>query len=258
MSLDALVGLLTVATFVVMLIIELIAPARTFDRTRAWVGIGTGFFVFGIIITALIPVLVPLEWVQQHALLDGTRLSLVAGTLVGVLVGDLTNYWTHRAAHKFNLMWRLFHQLHHSPARVDVPGSFYFHPFDILLFTFVGITTNILILGLDPRAVALANYAITFVAIFQHWNVRTPHWLGYIIQRPESHYRHHERDVHAFNYANIPMWDMVFGTYYNPRQVADDLQGRTGFDDHRRRRFWAILFCRDVHADTPAFTHFDY
>ena len=53
--------------------------------------------------------------------------------------------------------------------------------------------------------------------VFQHANIRTPGWLGYIIQRPEQHCVHHERGVHAFNYANLPLWDMVFGTFKNPR-----------------------------------------
>ena len=50
---------------------------------------------------------------------------------------------------------------------------------------------------------------------------------------------------------------MLFGTFYNPKEVASDLSGRTGFDERRRKRFVAMLFGRDVHADTPAFTHFD-
>jgi len=200
---------------------------------------------------------VPVEWVQQHALIDGTGLGVVAGTVVGVVASDFVNYWIHRAEHKFNFLWRWFHQMHHSPARVDIPGSLYFHPFDTIQFTAFGIVVNMLVLGLDPRAVALAGYGAAFMGMFQHWNIRTPYWLGYIIQRPEAHYRHHERDVHAFNYANLPFWDMLFGTFYGPREVVADLKGRTGFEDHRRTRFLAMLFGRDVHADTPAFTHFD-
>ena len=30
-------------------------------------------------------------------------------------------------------------------------------------------------------------YFTTFLSIFQHTNIRTPQWLGYIVQRPESH-----------------------------------------------------------------------
>src|SRR5260370_10151383 len=54
-----------------------------------------------------------------------------------------------------------------------------------------------------------------------HWNVKTPHWLGYIFQRPESHCIHHQEGVHAFNYSDLPMWDMLFGTYRNPLEWED-------------------------------------
>jgi sterol desaturase/sphingolipid hydroxylase (fatty acid hydroxylase superfamily) len=51
--------------------------------------------------------------------------------------------------------------------------------------------------------------------VFQHANGDTPHGLGYLIQRPQSHAIHHQRGVHAFNYADLSLWDMVFGTFRN-------------------------------------------
>ena len=56
--------------------------------------------------------------------------------------------------------------------------------------------------------------------MFQHWNVKTPRWLGYIIQRPESHGLHHELGVHARNYSDFPLWDMLMGTFVNPETSA--------------------------------------
>ena len=56
-------------------------------------------------------------------------------------------------------------------------------------------------------------------AIFQHANVRTPRWLGYFVQRPESHSLHHERGVHRDNYSDLPVFDMLFGTFRNPRAL---------------------------------------
>ena len=35
-----------------------------------------------------------------------------------------------------------------------------------------------------------------FLGTFQHANIRTPRWLGYLVQRPESHSLHHARGVH--------------------------------------------------------------
>ena len=31
------------------------------------------------------------------------------------------------------------------------------------------------------------------------------------------HAVHHERDVHAFNYCDLPVIDAIFGAYRNPR-----------------------------------------
>ena len=56
----------------------------------------------------------------------------------------------------------------------------------------------------------------SFITLFPHWNVRTPNWVGYFIQRPEEHILHHQREVHAGNYSDWPLWDKVFGTYRAP------------------------------------------
>jgi len=82
----------------------------------------------------------------------------------------------------------------------------------------------------------------TFLAMFQHANVRTPRWLGLIVQRPESHSRHHERDIHAGNYADLPIVDMLFGTFDNPRDFAR----RAGFYHGASRRIRDMLSLRDV------------
>jgi sterol desaturase/sphingolipid hydroxylase (fatty acid hydroxylase superfamily) len=256
MEFDDIIGIMILSTFVFMLAVESIWPARKFARVPGWIFVGFCFFVIIMVVNTLLPLAVPLPWVKQHALFDGTRMGLAGGAAVGIVAVTFVDYWVHRAEHKFGFLWRWVHQLHHSAERVDIPGSVYFHPIDMILLALEGIAINILILGLDPRAAAIAGFIGAFLGMLQHWNVRTPHWLGYAIQRPEAHYRHHERDVHAWNYANLPVWDILFGTFYNPRQTPDDLTTRVGFAEGRGRRFWAMLSGRDVNADIPAFTHF--
>ena len=60
--------------------------------------------------------------------------------------------------------------------------------------------------------------------MFQHWNVCTPRWLGYILQRPESHGLHHELGIHGRNYSDFPLWDSLMGTFVNP----DTFEGEVG------------------------------
>jgi sterol desaturase/sphingolipid hydroxylase (fatty acid hydroxylase superfamily) len=79
--------------------------------------------------------------------------------------------------------------------------------------------------------------------MFQHANFSTPHWLGYLIQRPESHHIHHEQGVHRYNYADLPMLDMLFGTFRNPRQLAES---ECGFYNGASSRIPEMLIGRDV------------
>ena len=137
--------------------------------------------------------------------------------------------------------------MHHSAERVDIWGALYFHPLDALGFTFVGSLALVLGFGISAEAAIIVNLLATFYGLFQHANIKTPHWLGYIIQRPESHGIHHERGVHAFNYADLPFWDMVFGTFRNPREW----EAATGFYDGASARIFSMLIGRDV-SKAPA------
>jgi sterol desaturase/sphingolipid hydroxylase (fatty acid hydroxylase superfamily) len=169
----------------------------------------------------------------------------VGGAVAGYAVLSFVAYLWHRNAHRFALMWRLFHQLHHSPQRVDMPGAALFHPFEMAVFALVSIVTTTLVLGLDPLAAALTGYIAAFYSLFQHMNVRTPRWLGYFIQRPESHCIHHQRELHNFNYSDLPLWDMLFGTFRNPGAW----QGLAGFENGPSRRLGAMLAFADVNRE---------
>ena len=80
---------------------------------------------------------------------------------------------------------------------------------------------------------------------FYHTNVRTPRWIGYIFQRPEMHRIHHQHGRHKNNYGDIVWWDMLFGTYENPKEFLHTC----GFDDAREQRLVDMLLYRDVHED---------
>lgn len=81
----------------------------------------------------------------------------------------------------------------------------------------------------------------------QHASFRTPRWLGYLIQRPESHSVHHGRGIHRYNYADLPLWDMVFGTFRNP----EGFQPKHGFYDGASERIPEMLAFRDVSTPKP-------
>jgi len=238
------VGLLIPITFFVMLAVEALRPARTFPKIRAWRFVGFGFFVALMAINIALPLALPTAWMAEHRLIDGTRLGIAGGAAVGYLAVSLAAFLWHRAEHGVPILWRTFHQLHHSPTRLDIPGSVYFHPLDVAAQTALSLAVTVLVLGLDPVAAAITGFVGAFYGIFQHWNIRTPRWLGYLIQRPESHCLHHEKNVHARNYSDLPLWDMIFGSFHNPDRFA----GEVGFEPDAARRVGAMLAFVDVHA----------
>jgi sterol desaturase/sphingolipid hydroxylase (fatty acid hydroxylase superfamily) len=104
-----------------------------------------------------------------------------------------------------------------------------------------------LVVGLSPKAASLAVLLTGLAELVYHWNVRTPHWLGYIFQRPESHCVHHQEGLHSFNYADLPLWDMLFGTFRNPKEW----QARCGFGP-LEHRLPEMLIGVDINEQFPA------
>lgn len=232
------------AMLALLIVVELLRPARTFEDVRGWRLKCIAFMPIVIAISSTIPYAMA-GVIADIKLLPGDRLGLVGGTVVGILVSELLVYWVHRAHHRVRFLWRWIHQLHHSAERVDVFGSAYFHPFEIIEGTVVGVILFNVVLGLAPEAAVLSGLWQAFNGVFQHGNISTPVWLGYLIQRPEAHAIHHQRGIHGFNYANLPLWDIVFGTFRNPRTW----QGEAGFYSGSSRHTVRMLLGRDVADD---------
>ncbi len=161
--------------------------------------------------------------------------------LFGYFVDSLFVYWWHRARHASDFCWRVFHQVHHSPHRLQAVTAFYAHPADFLFNTAMVNLVAYCLLGLNVQGAVWVSLWVGVLELWEHTNIRTPRWLGFIVVRPEMHQVHHERDVHASNYG-LPVWDMLFGTYENShRKVA------CGFDVAKEQRLLAMLACRDLH-----------
>jgi len=239
-----IVGLLIPVTYVVLLGVEKLWPAREFPPRRGWQLIGVAFLLLLGTLSTVVPLLIPSAWLEQHRLLDGTGLGVVGGTAVGYFVLSGLAYAVHRTVHNVPVLWRLVHQLHHSPRRIDIPGSVLFHPLEMLVQIALQLTVTVIVLGLEPLAAALVGYVAAFYGMFQHWNVRTPQWLGYLIQRPESHCVHHRTGVHYYNYGDLPLWDLLFGTFRNPPRYMGDC----GFEAPGDARIGAMIAFADVNA----------
>lgn len=240
MSLIDLLLYASLAVYPLFVLAERLWPAREQPQLRGWAPTGIGFFVAFFAIAILLPLALPASWFEA-SLLPGAELGIAGGTVVGYLATTFAGYLWHRAAHRVPLLWRVFHQMHHAPRRLDAIGAFVFHPTEAALYTLLGAAVNVIVLGLDPVAASIVGFLGTFNAVFQHANLRTPRWLGSLIQRPEAHSLHHA--VHGWNYSDFPLWDMLFGTYRPGR----GFQPRVGFDARQSRRWAAMAAMRDVH-----------
>lgn len=244
MTLEALLGPAVPVTYLALLALEAGRPARRWPTIPAWRWIGGLFFVVMGGIVTVTPLLLPTAWIARHRLLDLSGLGTAGGVAVGYLGLTLILYWFHRAEHAFALPWRLLHQLHHAPQRVDLSGFAFTHPLEMLATGLLSALSTTLVLGVDPRAAALVGYLHAVASMAQHLNVATPRWLSVLVQRPEAHCLHHERGLHSRNFGDLPLWDRLFGTYINPARFV----GEVGFDEGPSRRIAAMLSGIDVHG----------
>jgi sterol desaturase/sphingolipid hydroxylase (fatty acid hydroxylase superfamily) len=227
--------------YAALILWEAIAPARKLPAIRAWRFRGLVAFAAYFLVSTYLPYL----WSEQFArfqLLDLTGLGTWGGALAGLFTYEAGAYLWHRSMHGTDALWRSFHQMHHSAERFDTFGAFWFSPLDMAGWTTLASVCLTLVIGITPEAAMIVLYAITFCGIFQHANVRTPRWLGYFIQRPESHSYHHERGVHGRNYADLPVFDLLFGTFHNPAGFAAE----NGFYEGASSRIGEMLLMRDV------------
>ena len=221
--------------------VDLIARARRFPQVAQWRLKGLSFMLLYFAVATFAPLMWD-GWLGAHRLFPADTLPLWAQVGGGFLLLELGIYVWHRTMHGHRFLWRWLHQMHHSAERVDIWGAFYFHPLDMLGWALLGSLVLVLGFGISAEAAIIVALLATFCSMFQHANIRTPRWLGYIVTRPESHSLHHERGVHARNYGDIPLFDMLFGTFVNP--VTFD--GQVGFHDGGSKRIGAMLIGREI------------
>jgi sterol desaturase/sphingolipid hydroxylase (fatty acid hydroxylase superfamily) len=243
-GMEKIIPVLIPVTYVLMLALEHVFPARRQPKVRGWLLKGIVCFVLTGVLAGVMNAAIPAALAGVTAgrsPLHLDALGTVLGGLVAFLASDLVEYVLHRVMHNVPVVWRWTHQMHHSAERIDIAGASYFHPFDFGL-RIAATSLVVLLLGVTPDAAALGGYIGFFAGMFQHWNVRTPQWLGWVIQRPEAHAVHHARGVHAYNYGNFPLWDILLGTYRNPATFGDE----AGFWDGASSKVGSMLLGRDV------------
>src|SRR5690349_1374676 len=99
------------ATLVVLIGVELVAPARRFEEVRGWRAKCLAFVVLVLALAGSIPFVLA-ELIDGVKLMPGDRLGIAGGAVVGIVVSELLVYWAHRLHHTVPFLWRWVHQLH--------------------------------------------------------------------------------------------------------------------------------------------------
>jgi len=235
------ISLIALTIYGLLMVWEALFPAKVLPQVKAWKLKGLASFTVYFFLSSYLPLLTD-PFLSEYQFFDLTSLGNVGGGLMAIGLYEFGVFVWHRAMHKYDFLWRIFHQMHHSAERMDTYGAFYFSLFDMIGFTFLGSICLALLIGVTPQAVTIMLLATTFLGIFQHTNIKTPQWLGYIIQRPESHTVHHAKGIHKYNYSDLPIFDILFGTFKNPKNYEHE----TGFYDGASSKIIEMLTFQDI------------
>mmetsp|Transcript_32080 Transcript_32080/g.62745 ORF Transcript_32080/g.62745 Transcript_32080/m.62745 type:complete len:794 (-) Transcript_32080:260-2641(-) len=167
-------------------------------------------------------------------------------------------YWWHRIRHESEFLWVSMHQMHHSAARMETITSFYKCPYEIVADSIVIALLHYTILGLGEKHMIYTAAFSVYGEFFYHMNIATPHWVGYFFQRPESHRIHHARDSQYLskNYSDLPLWDMIFGTFENPDQKVSWDNFAIGFPEEDEVRTTEMMLLKNVRKPNTPWSKF--
>jgi len=144
---------------------------------------------------------------------------LLAQLPLALVVAEFFQYWSHRLSHTWEPLWRL-HATHHSAPRLYFLNAARFHPLDIAIDTAAGVIPLALLGCPVPVQVLFALFSGVF-GYLQHANVRVSLGpLNYLFSMAELHRWHHAKDLREANTnygSNLIVWDLVFGSFYWPR-----------------------------------------
>jgi sterol desaturase/sphingolipid hydroxylase (fatty acid hydroxylase superfamily) len=138
---------------------------------------------------------------------------------------ELFAYWPHRWLHSVPWLWRL-HATHHSAERLYWLNATRAHPLEHVFRSSFGLLP-LAVVGAGPELLALSVLSDAVIGLFQHANIDLKLGpLNYVFSAAPVHRWHHSR-VRAEADTNFGdsfiFWDLVFGTYYHPkdREVAE-------------------------------------
>jgi sterol desaturase/sphingolipid hydroxylase (fatty acid hydroxylase superfamily) len=161
----------------------------------------------------------------------GGVLAVLALSFLAIATHDFFYYWLHRLQHTSKWLWAE-HELHHSDEHVNITTSLRQHWLETMLQPLFILTPVFFLFdpGLGP---------ILWIAVFPKMMVYFVHlnfplrfgWFNRVLTSPQSHRIHHSNlpEHMDMNFATmLPLWDILFGTYYHPKKEDWPSTGVTG------------------------------
>ena len=234
--------IITILATIFFLIIERLKPGRKLPKIKNW--------YYQAILINLVQLLITLAtarlWIEIFGEISLFKISnwqsQILQGLFAWFIGTFFFYWWHRVRH-LKGFWLIFHQIHHSPSRIEAITSFYKHPIEILSDAIFSALILYPLLGCSMMGAFWYNCFAGIGEYLYHSNIKTPKWFRYFIQTPELHSIHHQFGVHKYNFGDIPIWDRIFGTYKDTTEFAE----RCGFPKNAENKLKEMLLFKDVY-----------
>lgn len=240
-------------------LLEMLLPHGRSRNSLGSYGRAAGFVATSIAINTFVLAaatwLIDVDHIKPLAILDLSPLTnseslpvRVAGWLAAafaiVMIGNFFYYWLHRAQHRFPWLWR-FHRVHHSITEMSATNGYHHFAEDLFQFTAVTVPMAFLLgvaTGPVPWLVlTIASTHAYFIHSSANINIGP---FRYILGDNRFHRLHHSLEERHFdrNFATLtPLWDVLFGTAYFPRDGEWPKVGLADFPEPKSMREYLLM-----------------
>lgn len=158
-----------------------------------------------------------------------------AHLLLGFVVRDFVQWWTHRLLHHSPRLWE-FHKVHHSVEQMGFAAHLRYHWMENVVYRTLEYLP-LAFIGIGLRDFFVIHIFTLAIGHFNHSNIRLNlGFLKYIFNNPQMHIWHHAYELpkqkkRGVNFGiTLSLWDYLFGTNYIPQEGRDIKLGFPGVE----------------------------
>jgi sterol desaturase/sphingolipid hydroxylase (fatty acid hydroxylase superfamily) len=127
-----MIGIIVIV-FVLCFLLERATPGWRLPSVRTW-PVRVVLFNCIQLAVVLIAGVTWERWLSPSSVFRlSAHLSPLSSGAIAYFIATFVFYWRHRWRHEHDFLWLGFHQIHHSPQRLEVITSFYKHPVEMIV-----------------------------------------------------------------------------------------------------------------------------